>query len=915
MASTSQWPWLLGRVIGGYARQHPVRVTVQVLAIAIGVALGYAVHLINASALAEFSSAVRQVTGQADGSVTGQRDGFDEQVFARVAADPGVQIASPFLEVDAALVEPARLRGRTLPIVGVDILRSDALAPQWIGEATDANTRSGSKNSSKDSREPGAKGSGKNSNQDSSTDSTKVSTKNSSKDSSKDSNTDGNQRNRFALLDDGVFLSPAALAALQLAPGDELGVQVGGRVQRLRIAGRLPAAREGQLVGAMDLGFAQWRLDRLGLITRIDVQLAPGATLEQVRERVALPPGVALQGADAAAQRASNLSRAYRVNLNVLALVALFTGAFLVYSLQAQSVLARRTQLAFLRVIGTTRGEVERLLLAEAAVLGAVGALLGVLLGLGIASFALRVLGGDLGGGYFAGVAPSLVVSPWALLLFFSLGVGAALIGGGMPAKEAARAPPALALKAGSGLDQESEAARAWPGVAMLLLGAVLLQAPPIEGIPLGAYLAIALILVAAILLKPLFAPLLFRPLAARVQRALTPHVPVWLAATRLAATPRFASIGAAGIVASFALMVAMATMVASFRGSVDDWLGRVLPADVYVRAAAVSSGSLGGTTAAFSANDQRALADHPQVARAEFARNLKVSLDPARAAVSVIARPVDRKAPEKALPLTGSALPWGGGEVPPAWVSEAMVEIYGARVGSTLTLPLTRVDGTAVAQPFVVSGVWRDYARQTGAVMIDTGDYERITGQPARTEVALWLKPGASPSNVMQELQRALDVKTAEFAETGEIRAISLRIFDRSFAVTYVLEVVAIVIGLVGIGATFSAQAIVRTKEFGVLRHVGVTRGQVLALLAIEGLLITLLAIVLGLAAGLAVAWILVEIVNPQSFFWTMDFRLPWALVLALIGALLVAATLTALVAGRRAVSGEAILAVREDW
>jgi putative ABC transport system permease protein len=275
----------------------------------------------------------------------------------------------------------------------------------------------------------------------------------------------------------------------------------------------------------------------------------------------------------------------------------------------------------------------------------------------------------------------------------------------------------------------------------------------------------------------------------------------------------------------------------------------------------------------------------------------------------------VDRKAPEKALPLTGSALPWGGGEVPPAWVSEAMVEIYGARVGSTLTLPLTRVDGTAVAQPFVVSGVWRDYARQTGAVMIDTGDYERITGQPARTEVALWLKPGASPSNVMQELQRALDVKTAEFAETGEIRAISLRIFDRSFAVTYVLEVVAIVIGLVGIGATFSAQAIVRTKEFGVLRHVGVTRGQVLALLAIEGLLITLLAIVLGLAAGLAVAWILVEVVNPQSFFWTMDFRLPWALVLALIGALLMAATLTALVAGRRAVSGEAILAVREDW
>ncbi len=124
-----------------------------------------------------------------------------------------------------------------------------------------------------------------------------------------------------------------------------------------------------------------------------------------------------------------------------------------------------------------------------------------------------------------------------------------------------------------------------------------------------------------------------------------------------------------------------------------------------------------------------------------------------------------------------------------------------------------------------------------------------------------------------------------------------------------------AIAIGLIGIAATFSAQAIARTREFGMLRHLGVTRGQILTLLAIEGLMVTLLAIVLGLAAGLAVAWVLVAIVNPQSFYWTMDFRLPWGLIIGLIVALLLAATLTALAAGRRAVSGEAILAVREDW
>jgi putative ABC transport system permease protein len=854
------WAWLLAQLIGGYARQHPLRSAVQLAAIAIGVALGYAVHLINASALAEFSSAVRQVTGQADAAIVGPREGFADEVFGRVAADPRVALASPVLEVEAPIVEPARLRGRTLPVVGVDILRAAVLAPAWVGEPVDT---------------PGRRAD-----------------------------------TRYALLDDGLYLSAAAMQSLGLAPGDTIGLQSGAQVARVTVAGRLPGAREGHVVGAMDIAFAQWRLDRLGVLTRIDLQLASGARLEALATELQLPAGVALQGADAANTRVSNLSRAYRVNLNVLALVALFTGAFLVYSLQAQSVMARRTQLAFLRVIGLTRREVERLLLAEAALLGLAGALLGVLAGLGIAAAALRVLGGDLGGGYFAGVAPTLVVDPWIAAGFALLGIGAATVGGWLPAREAAAARPALALKSGSGLDQERERQRAWPGLALLAVAVLLLNLPPVAGIPVPAYLAIAVLLVAAILLKPLLAPWLFTPLARWLDRRAGTAPPWWLAATRLAATPRFAAIGAAGIVASFALMVAMATMVASFRHSVDDWLGKVLPADVYVRAGAAAGGNLGATTASLSARDQATLQGHPQVTRAEFSRNVKLLLDPQRAAVALIARPVDRANAGAQLPLTGASAPWRDGLPPPVWVSEAMVELYGARVGSTLALPIA-----GRSQPFFVAGVWRDYARQTGAIFIDFDDYARASGDSTRTEASLWLAPGANATHVMSELAAQLDARAAEFTESGAIRALSLRIFDRSFAVTYVLELVAIVIGLIGIAATFSAQAIARTREFGMLRHLGVTRRQVLTLLAIEGLLVTLLAIVLGLAAGLAVAWVLVDIVNPQSFFWTMDFRLPVGLVLGLVLALLAAATVTALAAGRRAVSGEAILAVREDW
>jgi putative ABC transport system permease protein len=441
----------------------------------------------------------------------------------------------------------------------------------------------------------------------------------------------------------------------------------------------------------------------------------------------------------------------------------------------------------------------------------------------------------------------------------------------------------------------------------LLGVAALLLALPAIDGIPIPAYVAIGALLVAAIAAKPHLAPLLLAPLARAIDRA-RPQPALWLALQRLAATPRFAAIGAAGIVASFALMVAMATMVTSFRSSVDAWLARVLPADLYARAGPMSSPP-GATTAFFSAADQRIMRAHPAVVRAEFSRHARLVLDAQRPPVTLIARHVDRADPARSLPLVDAAHATTQA-LPPAWVSEQMAEIYGARVGSELALPLA-----GRTERFVVAGVWRDYARQFGTVVIDVADYERITGDSARTDAALWLAPGANAAQVIEELRAALATATAEFAEPGAIRAISLRIFDRSFAVTYVLELAAIAIGLTGIAATFSAQAIARTREFGMLRHLGVEKREILLLLAYEGLLVTGLAIVLGLAAGLAVAWVLVAIVNPQSFHWTMDLELPWAQIGALIAALLAASALTAMVAGRRAVAPDAVRAVREDW
>ena len=247
----------------------------------------------------------------------------------------------------------------------------------------------------------------------------------------------------------------------------------------------------------------------------------------------------------------------------------------------------------------------------------------------------------------------------------------------------------------------------------------------------------------------------------------------------------------------------------------------------------------------------------------------------------------------------------------PPIWVTEAVVEIYGMRPGQTVELPLA-----GRMQPFKVVGVWRDYARQFGAIAMRTSDYQAATGDTTITDAALWLKPGYTPVRVAEELRAQMAAGAAtEFVQPGDIRKLSLQIFDRSFAVTYVLEIAAIAIGLIGIAATFSSQAIARTREFGMLRHIGLTRGQILGLLAIEGALVTALAIAVGLATGLVVALVLIKVINPQSFHWTMDFNAPERLIGGLMVALMAAAVVTAVIAGRRAVSIDAVRAVRDDW
>src|SRR5512145_709635 len=309
---------LASALFAGPLWQSKGRFVLSLAAIALGVALGFAVQLVNQSAISEFSQAVQTLSGTADLEILGPRAGFDEREYASVARLPEVAVASPVVEVDARVIG----RRESLRVLGLDAFRAALVQPDLVAtDAADALDK---------------------------------------------------------LRPDAIFLSPAAADWLGVKVGDSLRLQVALGETTFRVAGVVRAGRG--RVALADIAGVQAAFDRLGRLSRIDLRVRPGVDVDALRARLAaaLPAGVRIERPESNVARSASLTRSYRVNLNVLALVALFTGGLLVFSTQALAIVRRRAHLALLRVIGVTRRGLVALLLMEGALVGVAGALLGV---------------------------------------------------------------------------------------------------------------------------------------------------------------------------------------------------------------------------------------------------------------------------------------------------------------------------------------------------------------------------------------------------------------------------------------------------------------------------------------------------------------------------------------------------------
>jgi len=815
------------------------RITLTIACIALGVALGGAVHTVHTSALAEIDRSARVLAGAADLEVRGPSSGFDDALFASIAALPELAASNPVVDVSVATVA-----GQGLRVLGIDAFRAVAMQPAFVASA--ASTGSG----------------------------------------------------RVATLLDGdaLWLSPAAAARLAIGAGAKLPLMATGGAREFVVAGVLPGLDNAGEVVVMDIAAAQQHFGRIGRLSRIDLRLRAGADPARAQAAVAalLPAGVLVSRAASISGRAAELTRAYRVNLDALALVALATGAFLVFSTLALQAARRRQEFALLRALGVTRGGITAMLAMEGAALGATGAVIGTMLGLAGSRLLLSGSGADLGAGYFSGQSGTFAPDALVLAGIALLGIGMSVAGAAWVARAVNRMHVSEALR-----DRTVEL----PGnphssgrLALLLAvaGVPLLFLPPIGGLPAAGYAAVALWLAAAI---------------ASVGPACRVALGLWspqgtvasLALAQVRQLPGHLAASVAGIVVSASLCVAMVIMVFSFRVTLTDWLTGVVGADLYARAA--PSGE-----AYFTADDSARIATLPGIASVEALRYDRLAIEGSVAPLSLVARPIDARilsgfqAEPREMPEPGT--------LPHVWISEAARDLHGWKAGERIELPIA---GKKV--PVQVAGVVRDYARTWGAVLIADGDYRRLTGDTRANDLAIHLAPQADPPRVQAAMRTALThLPSLQIEEAGEIRRRSLEIFDRSFAVTYALEAVAIVIGLAGVTSSFAALAWSRKREFGVLRFLGLTRGEILRMIAAEGAAAGTLGAAIGLVAGAAISLVLLHVINRQSFHWSLELHWPLGALAILVAGIVGACALGARVSGTFAIRHEAILAVKDD-
>jgi len=802
------------------------RTAVTVLGVALGVAVSLAIRVANESVLASFRQSLDAVAGRTTLQVTAGEPGVDERLFRPLRETPGVAKASPIIESTVALEGATR---DVLLVLGVDVLADQGFRDYRVAaEAGEGGEEAGALSLIS---EPGA-----------------------------------------------VLVTRRFAEAHGLRVGSAFRVLGPGGPRRLMVRGLLELEGAGRALDGrfalMDIAGAQLAFDKVGRLDRIDVVTEPGADPRAVAARIRerLGGGVTVEAPEARNRQVEAMLASFQLNLNVLSLIALFVGLFLIYNATATSVVRRRREIGLFRSLGVTRGQVAALVLAEAGVVGLAGGMLGVGLAAAMARYALEAMATTVSS-LFAFVRPPAPTLPPRLAAYAVLGgTAVALFSALVPALEAAAVSPREALGRGS-LERRRQGFALMLAAGVLCLGAAYAatRPGPVGGAPVFGYAAAFLVLLGAALLAPAAvaaAAAVARPLLLTRGRSAT----AGLAVVNLRRTLWRNAGTVAAMAVGLAMLVSVATMIGSFRRTVDLWLAQTVRADLLVSTA---GRSVKGTDARIPERYAGAVARIPGVAAVDPFRGIRMAKDGRRFVLGSGDMRVQGSR-SRLLFLEGeSAAVLAEARAEDAVVvSETFAVAAGVRRGDTLRLPTP-----AGERAFRVAGVFYDYTTEGGLVVMDRGLFRRLWDDPFVSSIAVYLAPGADPAAVRARILEILRGRPDVVVFTNQaLRRHVLAIFDQTFAITYALQAIALVVAVLGILNTVMASVMERQREIGTLRALGFTRAQVFRLVGGEAAALGALGNVLGVAAGIALSLVLIYVINKQSFGWSIQFSVPAA-------------------------------------
>lgn len=834
--------------------RHPWLTVLAVLGVALGVAVVTAVDHANQAAQRAFQIAAETVAGRATHQIIGGPSGLPEQLFRTIKVDLRFRAAAP---VATGSLQLAGQTGRTFQLIGVDPF-SESPIRSFSSRFTDKEILPELMG------RPGT-----------------------------------------------VLMLRRTATELSLSRGQSFAVDVAGARRQLILAGYIepPDEVSGVALASVlvsDIGTAQEVLNLTGRLSRIDLVLPEGREGETVLRQLgaALPPEAGIVPAGARAGAMEKMTRAFRLNLTALSLLALVVGMFLIYNTMTFSVIRRRRLIGMLRALGVSRREIFLMICAEALLIGVAGTVAGLFCGGLLGSELTRLVTRTINDLYFVMEVRRVPLLPLALWKGALLGVGATLVAAFPAALEATSAPPRAVLSRSliEARHRKLVPLATSAGGLLMLAGCGLFLYP--RGGVAGGFVGLFAVIVGYTLLVP--AALLAFARALRPAMGKLAGSIGKMAARGVAVSLSRTGVATAALVVAVSAGIGVGIMVGGFRLTVQNWLANWLQADVYLTSADKSGGR-------YRPPLNPALVRRLSLLRgtAGFTLSRRVSLEGGGGATELFSVSV----PEE----TFVRYPFKEGNPKVAWksfdegksvlVSEPYSYRHRVRIGDRVALR-TRYG----MKQFPISAIIYDYGTDTGIVIMSRKGYLENFNDPSVDGMSFTAGPGQSVAALMQQIREKAGEERINVISNAELRRATVEIFDRTFAITSVLRILTMLVAFVGILSALMAMQVERARELAVLRAVGLTPGQVWGVVCGETFLIGLIGGVLSLPLGILEALVLIYVVNLRSFGWTMQLSIDPAYLLQALLLSVSAALLAGIYPSLRIARTSPALALKEE-